>query len=198
MSQRTMPKFILPLAILLEFATLGPTLWGGGWLLRERTADEDNIRIEHLRKRTFCAIDVRLESDEAALWGGSELWNAQPHMRRSAWQAYGLTIDVVGDGNDVLESINRLSYDLILMDCLLIEMDGYVTTQEIHRRESSQPDHKRLTVIALTTNAMDGDRERCLAHGMDDYLSKSIRAIDLQTMLMKRLTTPSINWITLI
>jgi len=88
----------------------------------------------------------------------------------------GYRADFVGNGFEVLEALHRQSYDLILMDVQMPEMDGLTATQRICEQ---WPTQKRPTIIAMTANAMKGDRERCLAIGMDGYLSKPIRTAEL-------------------
>ena len=91
----------------------------------------------------------------------------------------GYTADAVADGTEVLAAIERLNYDVILMDCQMPEMDGYEATRRIRQREAADPARSRHYIVALTANALSGDRERCLRAGMDDYLSKPIRTDDL-------------------
>ncbi len=111
----------------------------------------------------------------------------------------GHRVDSVGNGIEAVEAVSRQHYDLVLMDCQMPEMDGYEATREIRRREaniqeSSIPSERQATgdegkvrahipIIAMTANAMQGDRDRCVASGMDDYLSKPIRAQDLDRVL---------------
>jgi CheY-like chemotaxis protein len=92
----------------------------------------------------------------------------------------GLTADVAKDGQAAILSLSRQSYALILMDCQMPELDGFEATARI--RASESPDH-RTPIIAMTASAMRGDRERCLAAGMDDYISKPIRIEELRTVL---------------
>jgi len=71
------------------------------------------------------------------------------------------------------------------MDCQMPNLDGFAATTAIRTREQEQPSARRIPVIALTANAMEGDRERCLAAGMDDYLVKPLRAGVLYTVLKR-------------
>ncbi|MEK7758717.1 MAG: response regulator [Pseudomonadota bacterium] len=98
---------------------------------------------------------------------------------------FGCRVQVVGDGYAVLKALAGRSYDLVLMDCQMPNLDGYAATAAIRAREQEQPGARRLPVIALTANAMEGDRERCLAAGMDDYLAKPLRAGELYAVLKR-------------
>jgi len=73
-------------------------------------------------------------------------------------------------------------YDLVLMDCQMPEMDGFEATRELRRRLEGKP---RLPIVALTACAMEGDRERCLRAGMDDYLGKPVRASEMEAILRR-------------
>ena len=95
----------------------------------------------------------------------------------------GYRADVVADGEETLEALRRIPYDLILMDCQMPIMDGFEATQ--HIRKIQIPGGHRTAIVAMTANAMEGDREKCLAAGMDDYLSKPIQRPRLQAILEK-------------
>jgi CheY-like chemotaxis protein/HPt (histidine-containing phosphotransfer) domain-containing protein len=92
----------------------------------------------------------------------------------------GYRADVVGNGLEVLEAVQRQHYDVILMDVQMPEMDGLEATRLIHQAWSVE---QRPRIIAMTANAMQGDREECLAAGMDDYLTKPIQINALQEAL---------------
>lgn len=93
----------------------------------------------------------------------------------------GYSADVVGDGMKAIEAVAGREYDLVLMDCQMPEMDGYEATQIIRNRR------KQIRIVAMTANAMQGDREKCLEAGMDDYVSKPIRLEELKTVLARQL-----------
>jgi signal transduction histidine kinase/DNA-binding response OmpR family regulator len=93
--------------------------------------------------------------------------------------------NAVANGLEVIEAMQHISYDIILMDCQMPEMDGYEATRAIRKREKRSDLCGKLPVyiIAMTANAMQGESEKCFAVGMDDYLSKPVRTSDLQTAL---------------
>ncbi|RYZ70057.1 MAG: response regulator [Proteobacteria bacterium] len=92
----------------------------------------------------------------------------------------GLSADTVSNGAEVLELLKSKSYDLILMDCQMPEMDGYEASTQIRNLTSAA---SRIPIIALTANAMKGDREKCLAAGMTDYMSKPFQLEDLKSVI---------------
>jgi CheY-like chemotaxis protein len=92
----------------------------------------------------------------------------------------GYSADIAPNGNDVLEMVSEKKYDLILMDVQMPEMDGLEATRMIRLCLSTQP-----VIIAMTANAMNGDRDACLAAGMDDYLSKPVNLNELVELLEK-------------
>jgi len=92
----------------------------------------------------------------------------------------GIRADIVENGAEALDALRRDDYTLVLMDCQMPVMDGYAATRELRRRESGG---RQTTVIAVTANALEGDRNRCLEAGMDDYLPKPIRRDALKAVL---------------
>ena len=98
----------------------------------------------------------------------------------------GYYADAVADGKEVLHALRQVPYDIILMDCQMPEMDGYEVTREI-RRERGTAGTARPYIIALTASALQGDRERCLHSGMNDYLTKPLKMSDLESSLQRAL-----------
>ncbi|HUA36165.1 MAG TPA: response regulator [Candidatus Binataceae bacterium] len=99
----------------------------------------------------------------------------------------GFFADAVHNGREVLSAVSAQGYDLILMDCQMPEMDGYQATREIRAQSlEHQP-----VIVALTAHALESDREKCIAAGMDDYLSKPVQPEDLARVITKWLAKPA-------
>ena len=101
----------------------------------------------------------------------------------SVLERWGHHVHVVNDGREALQALSMQRYDAVLMDCQMPDVDGYEATEELRRRERNGNYHT--PVIAMTAHAMVGDRERCLAAGMDDYMSKPVRSNVLHEVLAR-------------
>ncbi len=103
------------------------------------------------------------------------------------WPAWlsklGYRADVAADGREVLEAVHRQRYDVVLMDVQMPEMDGLEASRRIAALWPEKKD--RPWIVALTANAMQGDREVCLAAGMDDYISKPIKTEELAAAIQR-------------
>ncbi|HEX4646901.1 MAG TPA: response regulator [Verrucomicrobiae bacterium] len=101
-------------------------------------------------------------------------------------QQMGYKADVAANGLECLQALGRQAYDLIFMDVQMPEMDGYEATRRIRRQEydqSASGDSPAPIIVAMTANAMQGDREKCLEAGMDDYLAKPVRPEDIRLIV---------------
>ncbi len=96
----------------------------------------------------------------------------------------GMSVDAVADGREALKALESITYDLVLMDCQMPVMDGYEATREIRNPRSTVLNHG-IPVIAMTANAMEGDREKCLDAGMDDYIAKPVTRVGLLSLIEK-------------
>jgi CheY-like chemotaxis protein len=92
----------------------------------------------------------------------------------------GYSADAVANGLEVLDAIESVPYDVILMDCQMPEMDGYEATKRIRASTSKTAN---IPIVAMTAHAMEGDRERCLEAGMNDYVSKPVKIEELGRVL---------------
>jgi CheY-like chemotaxis protein len=92
----------------------------------------------------------------------------------------------VSSGVEAIETIRRRAYDLILLDCQMPDIDGYDVARSIRRMES---DKRRVPIVAMTAHAVDGERQKCINAGMDDYLTKPVSTQRLSTVLARWLGT---------
>jgi CheY-like chemotaxis protein len=99
----------------------------------------------------------------------------------------GYSFTIANNGLEAVDAYRSGAYDAVLMDCQMPEMDGYEATAAIRRIEGSA---RRTPIIAMTAAAMEGDRERCMAAGMDDFITKPVRLEAVSTVL-KRWVAPS-------
>jgi CheY-like chemotaxis protein len=94
----------------------------------------------------------------------------------------GCEVDLASDGQEALRKLDQQAYDVVFMDCEMPRMNGFDATAEIRRRQNGAP---RIPVVAMTAKAIQGDRERCLTAGMDDYLSKPVTLESLRAILTR-------------
>jgi two-component system, sensor histidine kinase and response regulator len=95
----------------------------------------------------------------------------------------GYQCDIVANGKEALDALENGPYAAVLMDCQMPEMDGFEATRIVRQRERESPRPEALPIIALTANALSGDRQRCLEAGMTDYITKPIDPLALITLL---------------
>ena len=171
------------------------TVLGVSGLVNERNPAMDMVPAPALITRHTLA---ELESAPRILVAEDNLINQKLTVR--ILEKLGYQSDVVENGQEVLAALARGSYALVLMDCQMPIVDGFEATKLLRQREAAEqgaaaPDSHttpHIPIVALTANAMRGDRERCLAAGMDDYLTKPIRKDDLKGVL-ERWIPPSVH-----
>ena len=98
-------------------------------------------------------------------------------------QVIGMDCETAGNGQVALEKLQATNYDMVLMDCQMPVLDGYAATRRWRELEAERADSARLPIVAMTANAMAGDRQRCLDAGMDDYLAKPVSREQLEGCL---------------
>jgi PAS domain S-box-containing protein len=138
-------------------------------LVRVRKEETDQPSL--ITRHSLCEVSSRLR----ILVVEDNLVNRRLAIRLV--EKHGHAVAVAGNGREALAALVREPFDVVLMDCQMPEMDGFEATQAIREQEAKTGRH--LPIIALTAHAIEGDRERCLAAGMDGYVTKPIRAHDL-------------------
>ncbi len=156
----------------------GSTFWFTARLARAVTTAQAVSQAPSRRSRTTPAHVLLAEDNEVNQMVTVELLS---HL--------GHTCEIAHHGREAVEKMQAGSFDLVLMDCNMPELNGYEATEQMRRYESDQNRDRRIPIVALTASALKGDRERCLAAGMDDYLTKPIEHGRLVEVLAKWLGT---------
>ena len=166
----------------------GSTFWFTV-VLGKQLAQKTLYDNEELKNR---GMDETLTTADLGIPGPSQIKRASKHVNillvednqinqkvaLSILKKLGYHADAVANGIEALQILHKIPYDLVLMDCQMPEMDGFTATVEI-RDPGSTVLNPRVPIIAMTANAMKGDREICIAAGMDDYLAKPVKAEEL-------------------
>ncbi len=140
-----------------------------------------------LGQDTAPPIDVGARTETGKLGGHALLVEDNPVNRQVAQRLLGLigiTFEIAENGKDALDLMGRGGFDVVLMDCQMPVMDGYTSTRS-RRTLEQEKGLTRIPIIAMTANAMAGDREKCLASGMDDYMSKPLNRGLLEQTIRK-------------
>ncbi|MES2018553.1 MAG: response regulator [Pseudomonadota bacterium] len=111
-------------------------------------------------------------------------------VARAMLDSLGLVVQCARNGAEALQAVRAGAYDIVLMDCQMPVMDGFAATAEIRRHEQASGRARSLPIIAITANALQGDREACLAAGMDDYLSKPFTQQQLGAVIGRWIGVP--------
>ena len=125
-----------------------------------------------MQKKTVSGMDTDRFASARVLFVEDNRVNQA--VGKAMFERIGCRIEIAQNGAEAVEAFAQGQFDLILMDCQMPEMDGYEATKCIRGREN-ELSLRRTPITALTANAMEGDREKCLAAGMDDYLPKPFR-----------------------
>ncbi len=171
-------------------------------LLKKSTSDIAIIDKPVIRQRLHETINKQLfdisvdaseqstESKSGKVGAGQHILLVEDHrvnqmVAQGMLKKLGYSVTLASNGKEALEVMSQEAFDLILMDCQMPEMDGYMATQEIRNREAESEEQQHIPIVAMTAHAAEGDQTRCLAAGMDDYLAKPVRYEDLDNRLQR-------------
>ncbi len=157
----------------------GSTFWFTiPFLIGERKGGGGSLPSTEEGERTFDAAILLVEDNDV-----NQL------VARKMLEKMGCTVDIANNGHEAVEQFDKKDYDLIFMDCQMPEMDGFEATEAIRKKENGED---KITIVALTANALQGDKEKCLAAGMNDYISKPVSKESLHAVLTEHLSPPDL------
>ncbi|MEZ5581426.1 MAG: ATP-binding protein [Candidatus Competibacteraceae bacterium] len=156
----------------------GSTFWFRVWLEKSPRAVEENQPVETLS--AVATQTTELKPQQRVLLAEDNPINQEVAL--AMMQQLGLTIDVAKNGVEAIEAFKRNRYNLVLMDCQMPQLDGFKATTALRAWERKQ-NRVPVPIIALTANVLEGDKERCLEVGMNDYLAKPFNYQQLKNKL---------------
>ncbi len=146
----------------------------------ERCTGSEVEQILHLSNQQTAVVTSSANRTARILLAEDNIVNQK--VAQGILNQLGFKCDVVANGEEAMQALEMIDYDLVLMDCQMPEMDGFAATVKIRSQDTDVCRHD-VPIIAMTANAMKGDREKCLAAGMNDYLSKPVKKDELAAML---------------
>jgi CheY-like chemotaxis protein len=146
-------------------------------LMQQELAAEEGLITQYSQREKALSFHGKI------LIAEDNLTNQQ--VAKGMLRKFGCAVDLVSNGIEAVAKADNGNYDAIFMDCQMPRMDGYEATREIRLRERAISSNRRTPIIALTANALSGDREKCLSAGMDDYLSKPFGQHQMAKVLKK-------------
>jgi len=149
----------------------------------ERRQINQPVVVEHRVAAPVVDAEQALKDRRLILLVEDNIMNQKVAIRQL--NLLGYAADIASNGQEALDAMATVPYGMILMDCQMPVIDGFETTRQIRKIEQSTGGH--VQIVAMTANAMQGDRERCLESGMDDYLAKPIQREQLVELLARRL-----------
>ncbi len=167
------------------------------------------LRNPFTREQFFAALNGERAQDEVPLETDIEIKNSDDGplillvednptnqlVAQTLLEQLGCRVHVVANGAEAIEALERVSYSLVFMDCQMPVKDGFEATRDIRRREGSLGMHT--PIVAMTANAMESDREKCLLSGMDDFISKPLKYMDLSNILnatLEKKQNSAVDW----
>ena len=155
---------------------VGSTFWFSIYLKKSSNTHHE------IQLKTFTPLEFKSDNSRKILVVEDNFVNQK--VARAMIEKIGHRVDTVGNGLEALKALEQIPYDLVLMDCQMPEMDGFEATQVIRSQTNTKLPHQ-IPIIAMTANALSGDKDRCLKAGMDDYISKPVNIQTLSKMLQK-------------